>query len=183
MCPDGELLSAYYDDELDPQWDKQIAEHVLGCRSCSQKLASFSALSEELQEIEAPDFEASRLHGWDALQAKRGVQRTTIWTRRISVPLPAIAAVAAAFAVVVAAGLFFSMSRSAGGTNQAPAVASTQQDIAPVNFQVNNLADLRSYLDSKDFGNNVTIQLPKGMDRLSAGKPQLMRAADFKRGQ
>jgi anti-sigma factor RsiW len=184
MCPDIELLSAYYDDELDPVWDRQIAEHVAACSSCSERLTVFSRLSDDLQELETPDFEASQARSWEVVQNARRARPITIWNRKVAIPLPAFAAVAALLVAAVGAGVFFTMGRGSQQSVTPPvAAAATPSDIAPVDFQVNNLTDLMNYLDSKDFGNNVTIQLPKQMDQLSIGKPQLIRAADFKRGQ
>lgn len=183
MCPDIELLSAFYDDELDPMWDKQIAEHVASCSACSEKLAVFARMSDELQEVEAPDFDESMERSWAIIDRARRRVHVTVWNRRVSIPLPAFAAIAAVLVAAVGVGVFLTLnSRTPSGTpGQIAAV--TQNEIVPVNIQVSNLNDLLSYLDSKDFGTNVTIQLPQGLSQLSMGKPQLLRAADFNRGQ
>ena len=184
MCPDDELLSAYYDDELDPVWERRIGQHVSSCQSCTNKLALFARLSEDLQEVNEPDFETSKRRVWLSIERSTNRVHVSFWNRRISVPVPAIAGIAAAFAVLVGVGLLMTtQGRQVSPVVQPLTTAAPQQDIAPVRFQVNNLNDLMSYLDSKDFGNNVTIQLPKEADQLSIGKPQLIRAADFKRGQ
>jgi anti-sigma factor RsiW len=183
MCPDIELLSAFYDDELDPMWDKQVAEHVASCSACSEKLAVFARMSDELHEIETPDFEESMDRAWVAIDSARRRVRLTVWHRRVSVPLPAFAAIAAVFVAAVGVGVFMTLTRSASNAVAQPIASVAQNDIVPVNIQVSNLNDLLSYLDSKDFGTNVTIQLPQGLSQLSMGKPELIRAADFRRGQ
>jgi anti-sigma factor RsiW len=181
MCPDTELLSAYYDDELDGFWEPRVAEHVSRCAVCQGKLDSFARLSEDLGQVEVPEFEAGMLRSWQAIQNARETKTVKIWNKRISVPVPVLAAAAAVFVAVFGLGVFLNLNGSPAPS--APEVAVQQPQIAPVDFQVSNLNDLLNYLNSKDLGTNVTIQLPKGVDQLSVGQPQLIRAADFNRGQ
>jgi hypothetical protein len=94
-----------------------------------------------------------------------------------------LAAAAAILVGVFGFGVFFNLSGGTPQQAQPPVAVQSPTQISPVDFQVNNLTDLLNYLDSKDLGTNVTIQLPKGVDQLSIGKPQLIRAADFNRGQ
>lgn len=181
MCPDNELLSAYYDEELDQLWEARIAAHVAECQVCQAKLSRFGRLSDKLMLLEEPDFAASMERSWHVIQNARPTKPTPLWSRRISIPVPLLAAAAALLIAVFGVGIylnFFGVARQV-----APAVAIQQPEIAPVDFQVSNLNDLLSYLNSKDLATSITIQLPKGVDQLSVGKPQLIRAADFNRGQ
>ncbi|HUX22306.1 MAG TPA: hypothetical protein VMW69_13775 [Spirochaetia bacterium] len=183
MCPDTELLSAYYDEELDRFWEARVSEHVSGCTSCQAKLAQFAEIRTSLESIDNREMEASMTRSWQVIQNARRTKTVSLWNRRISVPIPILAAAAAVLVGVFGLGVFFNLS---GGTPRQthPQVAvQPQTEMSPVDFQVNNLADLLNYLNSKDLGTNVTIQLPKGVDQLSVGKPQLIRAADFNRGQ
>jgi hypothetical protein len=100
----------------------------------------------------------------------------------VAVPVPFLAAAAAVLVGVFGLGVFFSLSTDSRPTAP-PVVVQAPTAMSPVDFQVNNLTDLLNYLNSKDLGTNVTIRLPKGVDQLAVGKPQLLRAADFARGQ
>lgn len=181
MCPDSELLSAYYDEELDHLWEARVAAHVTECQACQARLSRFARLSEELRLLEEPDFAASMERSWQLIQDAQPTKIVPIWNRRIAVPVPLLAAAAALLIAVFGVGIYLNFF---GVARQAPPVVAIQQpEIAPVDFQVSNLNDLLSYLNSKDLGTSITIQLPKGVDQLSVGKPQLIRAADFNRGQ
>lgn len=183
MCPDTGLLSAYYDEELDRFWEARIAEHVSGCVACQTKLAQFAELSTHLDSIENREMEASMMRSWQVIQNARQTKTISLWSRRVSVPIPVLAAAAAILVGVFGFGVFFNLSGGTPQQAQPPVAVQSPTQISPVDFQVNNLTDLLNYLDSKDLGTNVTIQLPKGVDQLSIGKPQLIRAADFNRGQ
>lgn len=183
MCPDTELLSAYYDHELDAVWETRVAGHVCHCASCQSKLSHFGRLTGELHRIEGPELEASMVRSWKAIQEARTRRPVPLWSRRVSIPIPVLAAAAAVFVAVFGLGIFLNLNGSAAPAQSAPPVAVQQTEIAPVDFQVSNLNDLLNYLNSKDVGSSVVIQLPKGVNQLSVGKPQLIRAADFNRGQ
>lgn len=183
MCPDTELLSAYYDHELDDLWEKRIAEHVCKCSACQSKLVRFGRLSEKLHRIEGPELDASMLRSWAAIQEARGRRTIPLWSRRVSIPIPVLAAAAAVFVAVFGLGVFFNLNGGSAPVPTGPPVAVQQTEIAPVDFQVSNMNDLLNYLNSQDLGTSVVIQLPKGVDQLSVGKPQLIRAADFNRGE
>jgi len=183
MCPDTELLSAYYDHELDDIWESHIAEHVCKCAVCQAKISHFGRLTEVLHTFEGPELDASMARSWKAIQEARTRRALPFWNRRVSIPIPVLAAAAAVFVAVFGLGVFLNLNGNAAPAQSAPPVAVQQTEIAPVDFQVNNLNDLLNYLNSKDLGTSVVIQLPKGVDQLSVGKPQLIRAADFNRGQ
>ena len=50
-------------------------------------------------------------------------------------------------------------------------------------IQASNINDIINYLNSRELGTNVTMQLPNNLQRIPIGQPQLMRAVDFRRGQ
>ena len=182
MCPDTELLSAFYDEELDALWESKIADHVSSCAACQATLSHFAHLSSKLHGLDTDQIEASMARSWQIKHDARERRPVALWNRRISVPVPVLAAAAAVLVGVFGLGIFFNL--SGGAKPSSPPVAlQAQTEMSPVDFQVNNLSDLLTYLNSKDLGTNVTIQLPKGFDQLAVGKPQLIRAADFNRGQ
>lgn len=182
MCPNTELLSAYYDSELDRVWESRIAEHVSHCSVCQARLSHFDRLSSELKSLDEPDFAASMARSWEIIQSRRSAKTVPFWKRRVSIPVPILASAAAVVVAVFGLGIYLNF--SAGRQQQvATPITMQQTDVSPVDFQVNNLNDLLNYLNSKDLGTTITIQLPKGVNQLSVGKPQLIRAADYNRGQ
>ena len=53
----GELLSSYFDQQLDGDDEKRVARHLEVCASCSEDLASIQNLSQlasELDDVPAP---------------------------------------------------------------------------------------------------------------------------------
>lgn len=183
MCPDHQLLSAYYDEELDSEWEKRIEDHLTGCGQCREKIAVFGRLSEDLVNTPIVDLLGSQARSWQIIQAHRQHPIIGFWQRRLSVPIPVVAAAAAAIVLLLGLGLFIRL-YSTGGQTRSPAVAVTAHpESGPTDIQVSNLSDIINYLNSQDFGDNVTIQLPKNINQMSIGQPQLLRAADYKRGQ
>jgi len=183
MCPDHQLLSAYYDEELDPVREKQIDEHLVDCSACRERLASFATLSGELMSLPIPDLEESQARSWRAIQAGRKAAVVTIWHKRLSVPMPVAAAAAAALVLALGFSAFV-MFAGLGHNESSPLLSSTlPREEMPMNIQVSNINDIINYLNSRELGANVTIQLPKSIDRMSMGRPELLRAADFKRVQ
>jgi len=183
MCPDHQLLSAYYDEELDPERERRIEEHLSDCSTCRERLASFATLSDELMSLPVPELEESQARSWRAIQAGRKMPVVTIWSKRLSVPMPVAAAAAAA--LVLALGFSaFAMFTGLGRGESAPLLsAALPREGTPMNVQVSNINDIINYLNSRELGAHVTIQLPKSIDRMSMGQPELLRAADFKRVQ
>jgi len=107
----------------------------------------------------------------------------TIWHKRLSVPMPVAAAAAAALVLALGFSAFV-MFAGLGHNESSPLLSSTlPREEMPMNIQVSNINDIINYLNSRELGANVTIQLPKSIDRMSMGRPELLRAADFKRVQ
>lgn len=109
MCPDDALLSAFVDDEVPSPWKERMESHIAGCRRCFNKIEAFRSLKlsiaapadkAEIQALSAAkarigasiDFGAAgrptRAGFWNRFQR--------IWTQRIPLPMPFVAAGAAA---------------------------------------------------------------------------------------
>ncbi len=183
MCPNHHLLSAYYDEELDPEQEERIVEHLSSCTACRERLASFASLSDELMSLPVPDLEGSQARSWKAIQAARRVRVVTIWQRRLSVPIPVVAAAAAAIVLALGFSSYVALSGLGRGESAPMLSAALPREGAPMNIEVSNINDIINYLNSRELGANVTMQLPKSLDRMSMGQPELLRAADYKRVQ
>ena len=69
MCPNKDILSAYFDDEIEGAQRKSIEEHVSVCTLCQETLAGFSSLRASLRDDPEPD-----IHG----ACRAGIQ--PVWT-------------------------------------------------------------------------------------------------------
>ena len=45
MCPDKKLLSAYFDNEIEPKWSIQIKKHIDNCISCQSQISKWNEIS------------------------------------------------------------------------------------------------------------------------------------------
>lgn len=183
MCPDPQLLSAYYDEELDPMQAREVEEHIAGCTSCRERTASFSLLSADLVCLSVPDIEESQARSWQAIQARRNAAVVTIWQRRISIPMPVAAAAAAAIVLALGFSIFSTITGFRHGGAFPLIATSVAPRESPMEIQASNINDIINYLNSRELGTNVTMQLPNNLQRIPIGQPQLMRAVDFRRGQ
>lgn len=180
MCPDPQLLSAFYDEELDSEWEKRIEEHLQTCAACRERVQGYTRLSEELQGAALFDLQSSMDRSWLALQARRGVTVASLWRRHVAVPMPIVLAAAALFLVAIGASLYL---RYSVPPPAQPIAATLRPEAVAMDIQTSNLNDIINYLNSQDFGDNVTIRLPKNINQMTEGQPQLLRAADYRRGQ
>ena len=109
MCPDGELLSAYFDGEVRAPWDGRIREHLRTCSRCRERLAQLGKLRELLQGDPEPANERGFQLTREALIARvwRSFNRgRSFWRTRVAVPLPAAAA---ALAILLGLGVLLAI--------------------------------------------------------------------------
>ena len=178
MCPDRELISAYYDGELDGRWAFEIEKHISECGSCAEKLGTYRRISGLLGESSVPDEEQIRKRIPGAVRRKSETSYIPFWRRNISISIPAVAA-AAALAVVFFAGFFIGNNPLSSGTE---VVEEIPVQTEKVNLQVISLEDAAAYILSDDSGFDVLITIPPSENLSVAGEPKLIRSADYKRG-
>ncbi|WP_010261503.1 anti-sigma factor family protein [Treponema primitia] len=174
MCPDPQILSLYYDGELPSPWKEKLEAHLRDCSHCTSRLEQFRQLSGTLEEER---FSAAaltervwqRLSNPDAAIRERPVQ---IWGRSVSVPLPLLAATAAA--LILAFGFFFLRSTPDTAPADSTLASLDMQTIMPIS----DLNGVLQYLgdDSSDI---VIIRLPESRNFMSSGEPAMIRAADY----
>ena len=178
MCPDHNLLSAYFDGELDNRWCNAIEEHVAECEQCRGRLAEFSNIRLILLDDGEPEIESLKSNAWKHIQnRKMCLIHPHIWQKRLQVP----ASLALGLALVViclSVGLVFSMSRSDryDPFNNVTKVQLSGQELS-------SLEDILKYLDSREIGFSSTFTLPQETELRVISEPTLIRAADYKRGR
>lgn len=179
MCPDSEIVSAYSDGELAPEWSRHIEEHLASCAKCRREAAGFQRISGILHSRSAADEEAeeaARIRVWRGIMRRRD-KRAYLppLLRYLKLPLPAFLLVA-----VLSMGLgayTFSMLQA-----PRPALAEADMPHIPEDLGIHNAEELIRYLQENEQGVNITIQLPDEPLFVVVGEPELLRTAEYRRG-
>jgi len=118
MCPDVEILSSFYDGELEDSQREVVKTHVESCPHCQKKLAELELISGAINAEEEPDFQMAQVNTWNNLmdiidREEHKVPKVNFWQRRFQISFPAAAALVAAFIVVLSLSVVsFYMGRS-----------------------------------------------------------------------
>jgi hypothetical protein len=178
MCPEFEILSAYFDGEIGSPWDKEIRSHCESCKECAEKLASLVALKDALQKDPEPDWHDSfdRVRTKIAFREEQGVRpRVPFWQQSIRIPIPAFA-LGLVLALAIGIGAFMNQ------PNGKVTIKTTSGDkglevIAPSSEEMEALLRALGNTGSQD---DVVIKLPEGSKFDKFGEPTLIRSVDFK---
>jgi hypothetical protein len=179
-CPNPDLLSAFFDGELESPWSERIEEHIGSCRHCREVLAGLKSLRRVLLADEEPPVEESLERIRQKMQLDRAQperRRPAVWRARISVPVPAIAAVL--FVLLGMGGMliflgtrpnfpFMSIKRQPSGITEV-------QVAAPIE----DLEQLLKSLDQEPGNQQIEIILPADTEFLHFGEPEMLRADDY----
>lgn len=99
-----EFMSAYFDQELTPDQEAAMREHLEDCPDCAQQLAEFAELSSLAAEMRPPQVPAGM---WSSINASlnaqkhEGVPTDLPWRRLSRIALAATLLVAASTALIV----------------------------------------------------------------------------------
>ena len=201
MCPDRQVISLYFDNELPSPWKDKLEVHLESCPGCRAVLDSFRGLAEVLRgdfpRGEEPALEAAKERVWEKLSVmdfseqpkqrrREGAGIRNLMRRSITLPLPAAAAAAA---LVIVMFLALMGIRQAGTASSSP----QQDSIAVIPDHTQMVMDVREtipmqdmnsiiqYLSSQDNSNIVIIQLPENRRFNRTGEPTLINAIDYSR--
>lgn len=180
MCPDTEILSAFSDGELAPEWNRRIEKHLTECEKCTQALAGFRRLTGILHSQSLADEEAeqgARIRVWRGIMRRRDKRAyMPPLLRYLKLPLPAFMLVA--FLSMGVGALTMSLIEA-----PVPAVAEGEMPRIPEDVGIHNAEELIRYLQANEHGVNITIQLPDEPHFVVVGKPELLRTAEYRRGE
>lgn len=180
MCPDRELISAYFDDETNQYWSGKIKEHMGSCISCSNEVKKLDKISLILESSEVPDELEIKERLYKSLTRKRKVIFTQpVWKKHFDVSFPLLA-VAAALVLILSTVMLFGFRNF---TASKDIVEEIQEEPLNLKVQLISIEDAAAYLLSDDSGFDVLITIPAGEDLSLTGEPQLIREADYIRGQ
>lgn len=185
MCPDRELLSAFFDGEVEDPWRTDIKKHLESCLKCRQILSSYQRLRRILEEDPVPDCQGAQLRTLEKVIAGSGVipgKTVPFWKKRLQVPLPLAAAAAV---VLIFLGAFFSLKPGRtstqlveAGTKPTP-LAELSIEIPVADLQDDNIETIIKLFEDRDYNNEVIIRLPEDSLFPVSGKPQFIRANDL----
>jgi hypothetical protein len=202
MCPDRQLLSVYLDGELPSPWKEKMENHLASCSLCRGTLETWKRISGDMRIEEDPragervwdrlrlrmeDAEGAKITGGEeafrpaaAFSGAGRRVRAAIWRRRVSLPFPAVAGMAAAAAVMV---LILGSVLFRPSPSPIPAISSLEN--AGIDMELNSIrpvsdvSGVLQYLESMDSDDIVIIRLPESRSFQSAGEPKMLRAVDY----
>jgi anti-sigma factor RsiW len=181
MCPDRDILSAYFDGEVPSPWREAIAGHAASCASCAAELARLERARQELQSEGGPDWRGpmERVRRGILAYAAARPRRLPLWRRTLTVPVP-LAAAAAALVVAVGTALIGVSLRAPVGhvrITRVPAGATEIQISAPAG----DLEALLRSVGGEEGPQEEVITLPKNVILFPVGEPRMGKAAEFPR--
>lgn len=179
MCPEDSILSAYFDGELNTHWETKISAHVTGCESCRSKLDEFGSVSRALKKLPSPAVKQKMHSSWQHIINRCSWDGgVSVWTRRLQIPTFLVAAAAVCF-LLISAGLAYKLISNG---RQLPVEANYTAELNGIDFQA--IDEVMKFLNAKESGVVITFTLPVDPEfTISFGEPQLLRAADYRRGQ
>jgi len=188
-CPDRQWLSVYFDNEMDSPWKEKMDSHIAGCASCARQLAAYKEISlslasaagdeslGEAQQRVLQKLEDGGLYsGYETPMAWRE-RAPSIWKRRVSIPIPAAAAVV--FMIIALAFLWFT--RSPGKMEATNMAITAETEIIPDIIPFSGMETVLQSLGSTDTGEIIILRLPESRRFASYGEPAIIKAADYSR--
>jgi len=186
-CPDRQWLSVYFDNEMDSPWKEKMESHIAGCANCAGQLAAYKKISlslastagdEPIEEAQRRVFQKLEAGGLCSGYGGRPAWGPPIWKRRVSIPIPAAAAVV--FMIIALAFLWFT--RSSGRLNDSTNMAITAEtEILPDVIPFSGMESVMQSLISTDAGDILILRLPESRKFASYGEPAIIKAADYSR--
>jgi len=171
MCPDNQILSIYFDGELDSPWKEKLEAHIESCPSCRERLALYRHTRQELAKIPVnPEEALVRVWENSNFTAKR-----RLWNHSISIPLPIAAAAGLIMVLTMAALIALKQPQKVNGL---PLAGMEMQEMIPAS----DMANFFQYLERDNSAEMVIIRLPE-TTFTRAGEPRMLRASDYSRSR
>lgn len=171
MCPDNQILSIYFDGELDSPWKEKLEVHLENCASCREHLALYRHTRQELAK-KPVNPEKALLRVWE--NSNFTVKRR-VWSHSISIPVPVAAAAGLVMVLTMAALIAL---KQPAKPNELPLAGMEMQEMIPAA----DMANFFQYLERDNSAEMVIIRLPEATFT-RVGEPRMLRASDYSRGQ
>ncbi len=181
MCPDREIISAFLDGEINPPWDRVIAEHVSSCPRCGALHAGLLRTRQALREQTTPELTGpmERVRQRILRHVPVPSPRVPPWRRQVSVPVP-VAVVAAALLLTLGVTLAMLVVRSNVGyvrVTKAPAGGTEYQFAIPYD----KVEALLKSVGGADANIESVMTIPKNVKLVPVGEPRMGKANEFPR--
>ncbi len=178
MCPDKNLLSAFFDGELDQRFGVAVESHVVECDSCSKFLGELEGLHSVLMVDDLRQHPENQAATWNLLRQRLAVAiPLPLWKRRFQVPVP-ILGLATLLVVLLSIGLFLSLNSQRG---YMPFDSVTRSHLA--GSEMTSVDDILNYLDARGEHAASIFNLPQDTELHCWSEPTLIRAVDCQRGR
>jgi hypothetical protein len=181
MCPDRQILSAYFDGEIPAPWSREIAAHTATCELCQARL-------DEMQETRSI-MTGGDAHAWRApMERVRrrilahvpvGRQKVGAWKRQVTLPLP-VAVLAASLLLTFGITLAVLATRTNMGyirVTRAPAGGTEYQFAVPYD----KVEALLKSMGGADATIESVMTIPKSVKLIPVGEPRMGKAKEFPR--
>jgi predicted anti-sigma-YlaC factor YlaD len=181
MCPDRNIISAFFDGEVDSPWDRTIADHIAGCERCRSLLQSLEQTRHRLFSEPATDMRLPME------RVRRGVLSGVLppappqaaWRRRVEIPLP-VAVLVATVLVALGIGLAVAATRNGMGyirVTRAPAGGTEYQFAVPYD----KVEALLKSVGGAAANSEDVMTLPKDVKLIPVGVPLMGTEAEYPR--
>jgi anti-sigma factor RsiW len=192
MCPDPQLISIYVDGELPSPWKEKMDVHLKDCPACREKFENFKQLhvlinnNTSAKKASEAEIQESKEKIWRKIEVKkRFVPHPRVWQRRISISLPAAAAI-----IITLAAMFISsgsriLSNGFAGKKASPDekvnfILASEEEIPGIIPAATDLSGVLQYLGA-DGSDIIILRLPESRSFSRSGDPAIIRAADYSR--
>jgi predicted anti-sigma-YlaC factor YlaD len=181
MCPDREILSAYFDGEIAAPWGREVEAHLAACSLCRGTLAGMENTRRLLRGEEGPEARAPMERVRRRILARAGTAnpRVSAWRRQVSLPLP-VAVLAAALLLTLGISLAVLASRTSMGfirVTRAPAGGTEYQFAVPYD----KVEALLKSMGGADANIESVMTIPKNVKLIPVGEPRMGKATEFTR--
>jgi hypothetical protein len=178
MCPERNLLSAYFDGELDHRFGVEVEAHVAECDECAEFLNELGGIHSALMVPDAYQDSVDTLLAWDVLQQRIAVAiPLPLWKRRFQIPVP-ILGFATLIVVLLSVGLFLSLNSQRA---YKPFDTVTRSELE--GSELTSVEAILNYLDARGEREASIFNLPQDTKLHFWSEPTLIRAADYHRGR
>jgi predicted anti-sigma-YlaC factor YlaD len=181
MCPDPEILSAYFDGEIAAPWAGEIAAHAASCERCRAVIAGIHDTRRALAHEQSRDWRApmERVRLRILSHASPVRPKISAWRRQVSLPLP-VAVLAAALLLTFGISLAALALRQNMGfirVTKAPAGGTEYQFAVPyekVEALLKSMGGAEATIES-------VMTIPKSVKLIPVGEPRMGKATEFPR--
>ena len=181
MCPDLEILSAYFDGEIPAPWGREVAAHVATCERCRARLAELQETRSIMTEEDSQGWRApmERVRRRILAHVPIGRQRASVWRRQVALPLP-VAFLAAVLILTFGITLAVLATRTNMGyirVTKAPAGGTEYQFAVPYD----KVEALLKSMGGADATIESVMTIPKSVKLIPVGEPRMGKANEFPR--